>query len=70
MVYRKAIELFLVNGTADSIVIAKLLNWNENVIKILCMESLGLSDEKGEGLLEYSSNFCRKVFKQNAYQIF
>lgn len=34
MPYGKAIELFLVNGTADSIVTAELSNWNGKAIKI------------------------------------
>ena len=34
MAYGKAIELFLVNGTADSLVIAELSNWNGKAIKI------------------------------------
>ena len=34
MVYRKTIELFLVNGTADSLIIAELSNWNGKAIKI------------------------------------
>ncbi len=34
MVYGKVIELFLVNGTADSLIIAELSNWNGKAIKI------------------------------------
>ncbi len=34
MAYGKTIELFLVNGTADSIVEAELSNWNGKAIKI------------------------------------
>lgn len=34
MAYGKAIELFLVNGTADSTIIAELSNWNGKAIKI------------------------------------
>jgi len=34
LAYGKTIELFLVNGTADSFVIAELLNWNGKAIKI------------------------------------
>jgi predicted GIY-YIG superfamily endonuclease len=34
MAYGKTIELFLVNGTADSIVTAELSNWNGKAIKI------------------------------------
>lgn len=32
--YGKSIELFLVNGTADSIITAELSNWNGKAIKI------------------------------------
>lgn len=34
MAYGKSIELFLVNGTADSLIIAALSNWNGKAIKI------------------------------------
>lgn len=34
MAYGKVIELFLVNGTADSLIIAELSNWNGKAIKI------------------------------------
>lgn len=34
MVYGKAIELFLINGTAESLVTAELSNWNGKAIKI------------------------------------
>ncbi len=34
MAYGKSIELFLVNGTADSIITAELSNWNSKAIKI------------------------------------
>lgn len=34
MVFGKTIELFLVNGTADSLIIAELSNWNGKAIKI------------------------------------
>ncbi|MGN0403202.1 MAG: GIY-YIG nuclease family protein [Acetatifactor sp.] len=34
MAYGKAIELFLVNGTADSLITAELSNWNGKAIKI------------------------------------
>lgn len=32
--YRKLIELFLVNGTAESLTTAELSNWNGKAIKI------------------------------------
>ena len=34
MAYGKAIELFLVNGTAESLITAELSNWNGKAIKI------------------------------------
>lgn len=34
MAYGKTIELFLVNGTADSIITAELSNWNGKAVKI------------------------------------
>lgn len=34
MTYGKSIELFLVNGTADSLTIAELSNWNGKAIRI------------------------------------
>ena len=38
MEYGRAIELFLVNGTADSLITAELSNWNGKAIKILRTE--------------------------------
>ena len=35
MTYGKSIELFLVNGTADSLITAELSNWNGEAIKNL-----------------------------------
>lgn len=34
MAYGKSIELFLVNGSADSLITAELSNWNDKAIKI------------------------------------
>ena len=34
MAYGKSIELFLVNGSADSLITAELSNWNGKAIKI------------------------------------
>lgn len=34
MAYGKSIELFLVNGTADSLITAELSNWNGKAIKL------------------------------------
>ena len=50
--YGKAIELFLVNGSADSLTTAELSNWNGKAIKIPRTEvsSCNRSDIKGVGV--------------------
>ena len=52
MVYGKSIELFLVNGTAESLVTAELSNWNGKSIKIPRTEIQGCNREdiKGAGV--------------------
>lgn len=52
MVYGKSIELFLANGTADSLITAELLNWNGKAIKIPRIEVSGCKrdDIKGAGI--------------------
>lgn len=45
MAYGKSIELFLVNGTADSLIIAELSNWNGKAIKIPRIEVASCSRE-------------------------
>jgi predicted GIY-YIG superfamily endonuclease len=52
MAYGKSIELFLVNGTADSLVTAELSNWNGKAIKIPRTEvsSCDREDMKGVGV--------------------
>lgn len=52
MVYGKAIELFLVNGTADSLITAELSNWNGKALKVPRIEVLGCNREdiKGAGV--------------------
>ena len=45
MVFGKTIELFLVNGTADSRVTAELSNWNGKAIKIPRIEVASCSLE-------------------------
>lgn len=39
MAYGKSIELFLVNGATDSLVIAELSNWNGKALKIPRIEA-------------------------------
>ncbi len=46
MTYGKSIELFLVNGTADSIITAELSNWNGKAIKIPRIKEKGFDREK------------------------
>ncbi len=52
MSYGKAIELFLVNGTADSLITAELSNWNGKAIKIPRTEvaDCGREDIRGAGV--------------------
>ena len=52
MAYGKSIELFLVNGTADSLVTAELSNWNGKSIKIPRTEvqACNREDIKGAGI--------------------
>ena len=52
MAYGKAIELFLVNGTAESLIPAELSNWNGKAIKIPRTEvsSCERDDIKGVGV--------------------
>lgn len=52
MTYGKAIELFLVNGTADSLVTAELSNWNGKAIKIprIEVEKCNRDDTRGAGI--------------------
>ena len=52
MAYGKAIELFLVNGTADSLITAELSNWNGKAIKIPRTEvaACDRDDIKGVGV--------------------
>ena len=52
MAFGKAIELFLVNGTAESLITAELSNWNGKAIKIPRTEVLSCDrdDIKGVGV--------------------
>lgn len=52
MAYGKSIELFLANGTADSLITAELSNWNGKAIKIPRIEVSGCKREdiKGAGI--------------------
>lgn len=52
MAYGKTIELFLVNGTADSLITAELSNWNGKAIKIPRTEVISCTrtDIRGIGI--------------------
>ena len=52
MAYGKSIELFLANGTADSLITAELSNWNGKAIKISRIEvsDCKRDDIKGAGV--------------------
>ena len=52
MAYGKSIELFLANGTADSLITAELSNWNGKAIKIPRIEvsECNRDDIKGAGI--------------------
>ena len=51
--YGKAIELFLVNGSADSLTTAELSNWNGKAIKIPRTEIIGCDREDIKGVGVY-----------------
>ena len=61
MIYGKAIELFLVNGTAESLITAELSNWNGKAIKIPRTEvnTCNREDIKGVGVYFL---ICQEVF--------
>lgn len=59
MAYGKSIELFLVNGTADSLVTAELSNWNGKAIKIPRIEVQSAQREELLGPGVYFL-FCRE----------
>jgi hypothetical protein len=49
MNYGKSVELFLVNGSAEGMMIAELSNWNGKAIKILRSEVVGCNREDFQG---------------------
>lgn len=57
MAYGKSIELFLVNGTADSLITAELSNWNGKAIKIPRIEvsACNRDDIKQDGVYFFSA---------------
>ena len=59
MVYGKSIELFLVNGTAESLVTAELSNWNGKAIKLPRTEVADCSREDIRGVGVYFL-FCEE----------
>lgn len=59
MAYGKTIELFLVNGTADSLITAELSNWNGKAIKIPRIEVASCSRDDVTGAGVYFL-FCKE----------
>lgn len=68
MAYGKTIELFLVNGTADSLVVAELSNWNGKAIKIPRIElaDCNREDLKFPGIYFL---FCKSEDEQDSVYI-
>lgn len=68
MAYGKSIELFLVNGTADSLVTAELSNWNGKAIKIPRIEvsEAKRSELMGPGVYLL---FCKEEGKSDSVYI-
>lgn len=68
MSYGKVIELFLCNGSADSLVIAELSNWNGKAIKIPRTEVAGCEREdiKGPGVYFL---FCKEDAEKDSVYI-
>lgn len=68
MAYGKSIELFLANGTADSLITAELSNWNGKAIKIPRIEvaDCGRDDVKGPGVYFL---FCKDEDESDAVYI-
>ena len=67
MAYGKAIELFLVNGTAESLITAELSNWNGKAIKIPRTE-IGFWNSSQQALLQKPpSGHCLQSTKDDYY---
>lgn len=68
MAYGKSIELFLVNGSADSLIIAELSNWNGKAVKIPRIEVANCSrdDLKTPGIYFL---FCKSDDEQDSVYI-
>ena len=68
MAYGKSIELFLANGTADSLITAELSNWNGKAIKIPRIEvaDCNRDDIKGPGVYFL---FCKEEDESDSVYI-
>ena len=65
MAYGKSIELFLLNGTADSLVTAELSNWNGKAIKIPRIEVSSCDRNDIKQLIE-KKKYSRRCFERFA----
>ena len=63
MSFGKSIELFLVNGTADSIITAELSNWNGKAKKYHALRFRRVR-ERMFAMPEYISYFARMMMGQ------
>lgn len=68
MAYGKSIELFLANGTADSLITAELSNWNGKAIKIPRIEVIPCKREDIRGAGVYFL-FCKNKDEEDAVYI-
>ena len=70
MVYGKAIELFLVNGTAESLVTAELSNWNGKAIKIPRTEVNSCDRDDIKGVVNYYQRCLLRLWTYCNFQNF
>ena len=68
MAYGKSIELFLANGTADSLIIAELSNWDGKAIKIPRIEVISCKRKDIQGAGVYFL-FCKNKDDDDAVYI-
>lgn len=68
MTYGKSIELFLANGTADSLITAELSNWNGMAIKIPRIEVIPCKRDDIRGAGVYFL-FCKNKDEEDAVYI-
>lgn len=63
LTYGKSIELFLVNGTADSLITAELSNWNGKAIKIPRIEVASCNRIQCLSPAKYHGGITKRLLK-------